>query len=231
MTTLYDIAKDVSKLLNDSQHCDGEYDFTRWSQHELATYGKMGMAMLFSLVPKKFTNLVQIELKPGSVQNLPEGCTKIVKLLNMNGIDATSSIAKHTDDRITSLFSNNCGAVSYFNGLYEVKSYSLEETSDNVFYVTPPVPHSEDKLVVNAICYQMKDINLKETNIEPWAWNAIIEWMLYRAYQSEDESSNSLTQMETHLKNFYTMVELLNRTEKTLLPNSSPIMRSGNESA
>jgi hypothetical protein len=232
MTTLYDLAKEASKLLNDSQHCDGEYDFTRWSQAELAAYGNMGMAMLFSLVPKKFTKLVEVTLKPGAIQELPAGCSKVVKVLNTNGAAASSSIANGTNDRIANLFKDSClGAVDSF-AEYVVKNYSLEETSDNIFYVSPPVPMTEAPVKVNVICHSMPDNDPRKTEIAPWAWNAIIEWMLYRAYQSEDESQNSLNQMETHLKNFYVIAQMLGNVDELLTPGSNPVPRTaGNESA
>ena len=232
MTTLYDLAKEASKLLNDSQHCDGEYDFTRWSQAELASYGNMGMAMLFSLVPKKFTKLVEVTLKPGAIQELPSGCSKVVKVLNANGAAASSSIANGTNDRIANLFKDSClGAVDSF-AEYVVKNYSLEETSDNIFYVSPPVPMTETPVKVNVICHSMPENDLRKTEIPAWAWNAIIEWMLYRAYQSEDESQNSLNQMETHLKNFYVIAQMLGNVDELLTPGSNPVSRTaGNESA
>lgn len=232
MATLNDIAKDASKLLNDSQHCDSEYDFTRWSQSELARYGQMAMAMLFSLVPKKFTKVIELELEAGSIQTLPDGCTKLIKVLNTNGTNASSSIAHGASDRISNLFSDGCsGAVNSFSGAYSVKNFSLEESSDNVFYVRPPVPNSQTPIVVNVICHHMNTYDPKTTDIPVWAWNPVIEWMLYRAYQSEDESQNSLNQMETHLKNFYAMVQMLNTVDEFLTPNANPVARSADNAA
>jgi hypothetical protein len=231
MTTLNDLAKEASKLLNDSGHCDGEYDFTRWSQSELASYGKMGLAMLFSLVPKKFTKIIDFTLKPGTIQELPEGCTKVVKVLNTNGVAASSSIANSASDRISNLFSDSCsGAVDSFKNPYVVKNFSLEETSDGIFYVNPPVPQSEAPVTVKVICYSMGDFDAKTTEVPPWAWNSVLEWMLYRAYQSEDESQNSMSQMETHLKNFYIIADMLNNVNNILTPGGNPVVRTaGNE--
>lgn len=229
MKTLYELAKEASKLLNDSQDCSGEYDFTRWSQSELANYGQMAMAMLFSLTPKKFTKLVEMTLKPGTIQTLPEGCSKVVKVLNTNGSVASSSIANGANDRIMNLFDDRCSdAVA---SSYAVQNYSLEESSDNIFYVKPPVP-SSGEVKVNIICHQPMDIDPKKTEVPIWAWNAVLEWMLYRAYQSEDESQNSANQMQIHLKNFYVMVEMLNGVNDMLTPNANPVPRTaGNETA
>jgi hypothetical protein len=40
--------------------------------------------------------------------------------------------------------------------------------------------------------------------------------MLYRAYQSEDESQNSTEQSQMHLKNFYTLIQLFREAQMRL---------------
>ena len=216
--TLFDLAKEASLLLNDSQHCDGEYDFTRWSQLELANYGASAIILAHTIYPEKFTKVVKMELVKGRVQTLPEGCSKVVKVLgtidDMTG--TVPSTATSTDDRLLNIFpARECSGsvVPNESGRYTVKNFSLEESSDNIFYVNPPVPSSEKPIEISVICSAPLDPDLRKTPIAPWLWNPIIEFMLYRAYHSEDESQNSATQMQIHFKNFFSMVQLYKDTE------------------
>ena len=225
--TLFDLAKEASRLLNDSEHCDGEYDFTRWSQLELANYGSNAIVLAHTIYPEKFTKVVEMELVKGRVQTLPEGCSKIVKVLgtidDMTG--TVPSTATSSDDRLLNIFpTRECSGpvVSKTSGRYVVKNFSLEETSDNIFYVDPPVPSSEKPYEIQVICSAPLDPDLKKTQISAWLWNPIIEFMLYRAYQSEDESQNSSNQMQLHFRNFFSMIQLYKETETGMITGQVP---------
>jgi hypothetical protein len=220
--TLYDLAKEASLLLNDSQHCDGEYDFTRWSQAELANYGLNAIILAQTIYPQKFTKVVKVALVQGSIQSLPEGCSKLVKVLGSNNEAGTvPSTSSSIDDRLAGIFpeSGCSGSVTSNQGGYTVKNYSLEESSDTIFYVKPPVPFSEKPIEISVICSASPDTDPRKSHIPAWLWNPIIEFMMYRAYQSEDESQNSMQQMQIHLKNFYSMIEMYMRSEMMLTTN------------
>lgn len=219
--TLYDLAGEASLLLNDSDHCDGEYDFTRWSQRELANYGLNAIVLAFTMYPEKFSKLVTMPLVKGRVQQLPESCTKIVKVVGMDDdAGAAPSTATSTDSRLSDVFAAQVAcsgsADSFGKGRYQVKNFSLEASSDNIFYVDPPVPSSEKPYEIKIICSAPLDPDLKKTHIPAWLWNPILEFMLYRAYGSEDESQNSTTQMQLHLRNFYSMIQMYKDSETTI---------------
>lgn len=208
MTTLSQIAQEASKLLNDSDNCDSEYNFTRWSRSELVEYAKDAILMIAMLYPKKFNKPVEITLSPGTVQCLPDSCIKLTKLLGVVDESGTiSSIVSSGDDRLGSLFSEVC-AESVDPSNYKIESYSYEESADNIFYVQPPVPNGSEPVVVSALCASPPDLSKEDSKYEPAGWmhNLIIEWILYRAYSSEDESSSSSNNAKMHLEHFYTIM-------------------------
>lgn len=230
MDTLKDIAVEASRLLNDSYDCDPEYNFTRWSKSELIEYGKDAIRSLFTLVPKKFTSVKKIELVPGKVQYLPEGCTKIVKVLNAGDNDntqAVSSIANSVNSRLGNLFSDKCSGSAYLldPSSYTIESFSLDESSDQIFYVEPPVPVSSDPIYANVICYGLPDIKGNYI-VSDWMHNAVIEFILYRAYSSEDESANSSTNAKAHLEHFYTSIGNFLAAEKSMTPEMTRRLNS-----
>lgn len=211
MNTLADIAKEASRLLNDSYRDDPEYDFTRWSQVELIHYATDALRVLVALYPKKFGKLTKFELVPGMVQELPSGCSKLLKILGtenqlLNG-DANASIAKSIDDRLGNLFAKDCSeAVSFLAEDYKIDSFSIEENADKIFYVKPPVPVTETPVIAVAICAGIPADIDRDYTPEDWMHNLIIEWILYRAYGSEDESSQSKENSDTHLRHFYALL-------------------------
>lgn len=196
------IAEEASKLLNDSYDCDPEYNFTRWSQSDLVEYAKDALVMLTMLYPKKFTKVKTITLRKGKVQYLDDGCT-LVKVIGDKDSGVSSSIASAANERLMELFPSGCREPLTPED-YEVESFSIEESSDSIFYVQPPAPVAGIEIEVIVSC--PPDFNDKDYVIPTWAHNAVIEWMLYRAYSSEDESVQNINNADMHLKHFYTIV-------------------------
>lgn len=204
MYTYEDIAFEVSKLLNDSEHCDSQYNFTRWSKSELIHYAKDAVSVIATSVPKKFVVVEIVKLQPGSTQELPKDCSKIVKVLNLAD-DIGASPVSSANEHLSALFPKMCSGVS--SDSYKIDSVSLEPSSDRIFYVHPPVPVSEKGTELKVLCFKFPSESLEDDyEIEPWMHNMIVEWCLYRGYSSEDESSTSDQNATTHLQHFYTLI-------------------------
>lgn len=218
MGTLSDLAVEVSKLINDSDDCNSEYNFTRWSKQELIHYAQDAINMIFMLYPKKFTKTTKVPLVAGIVQTLPEDCVLMTKLLGITDASgAISSIVSNGDDRLAALFTNGCSQpITSGSYKYKIESYSYEETSDNIFYVKPPVPASALPLEVTVICSSAPDSADKDYVPESWMHNLIIEWMQYRAYSTEDESQSSDANAKMHLEHFYSIIGNYKTAEKML---------------
>lgn len=200
-----DIAIEASKLLNDSYDCDPTHNFTRWSQNDLIHYAKDAVNMIFMLYPKKFTDCCTVTLSKGRVQKLPENCVKLTRVLGVeNSSRVNSSITSASNEQLSELFPSGCAELLTPSD-YEVKGFSLEDSSDNIFYVDPPAPISGIK--INVICAKAPDTTTTEYTPESWMHNPMIEWVLYRAYSSEDESAQAANMAGMHLQHFYTILE------------------------
>lgn len=211
---LEDIAKEVSVLLNDIDDHDDAYDHTRWSLCDLEHYAEDAIIMLWTLNPQKFTTCKTIKLEKGRVQKLPQDCVKLTKVLGVNGDEAAlSSIAATSDDRLDELFNDEC--VGRSSSSYSITNWSMEESSDNIFYVSPPVPFGEE-VEIDVICSEVPDTS-GDYCPERWMHNMIIEWMLYRAYSTEEESQYSQQNAQFHLQHFYSMVNNYIDAESNLM--------------
>lgn len=222
MGTLSDIAVEVSKLINDYDDCNPEYNYTRWSKQELIHYAQDAIIMIFMLNPKKFTKPSTIPLVEGAVQTLPEGCVLMTKLLGiLDESGAISSVAPNGDDRLGTLFTNVCAkSVTSSDYKYELETYSIEETSDNIFIVEPPVPASALPLDASVICASAPVNVDRDYIVPPWMHNLIIEWMQYRAYSSEDESTYSSDNAKTHLEHFYSIIGNFKQAEQMMMSST-----------
>lgn len=224
-----EIAVEASRLLNDSNDCDPEYDFTRWSKDELMHYARDAASMIYMLAPKKFTDCKTITLRQGSLQKLPESCVKLTKVLGVaDNSRAKSSIAPVVNERLGELFQSGCSE-SLNPNEYSVRGYTLEESSDNIFYVDPPVP--ADGIEVDVICVCEPDFGSSDYQPEGWMHNAIIEWVLYRAYSSEDESAQSGNNSTMHLQHFYSIMDRYVESQSMLGDNNTGVNLGGRSAA
>lgn len=104
---------------------------------------------------------------------------------------------------------------------YQIEHYSIEETSDNIFYLFPPVPANIGNVYVDIICSKHPNVDSSRYCPEVWMNNAIVEWILYRAYTSEDESSNSSANASKHLEHFYLIIRNYIEAQDRLLQTKS----------
>lgn len=223
MKTFENIALEVSKLLLDASDCDPSYNFTRWSKNDLIHYAQDAIVMLSTLKPDWFSELKVVELEPGRVQEIKEGCDKIIKIIGVHGsVDADSPIASTVNDRLSGIFPSSCSeSVSAQD--YEIDSYTIEPKAKNIFYVSPPVP-ADGPVLVDIICSGVPEFT-DDYVIPNWMHNLVIEWMMYRAYISEEESSGAEGAAQIHLSHFYSMIGNIRQADDII---SGKVRVSGN---
>lgn len=207
MPSLEDFIIDASKALKDYEGCDG-HNFVRWSKSELKQYAMDGLGLLYSLYPRKFQSIQEIELQKGKLQELPEGYTTLVKVFGVQRDDgAIASIASSTNTRISDLFQHECaiGSGSMSASDYEITGYEIEELGDNIFYVEPPVPASEKPIKVKVLATKTPEVG-DVTEIPSWARALVLEWVLYRAYSVDSESQYDRETSKTHYANYTSLL-------------------------
>lgn len=181
----------------------------RWTVSELADYLTGGIAMMASLKPTLFTVFVPIRLAAGAVQSVPGGYTELIDVLfNLNS-DGSQG------ERITAgSFSaaRAFGRPSCTNtrsGLYEVRTFTMHPENDTFFYVDPPVPYQSPMPAVEALVQLAPAVITAATdavimgNTTPETYREPLkDWMLYRAWSKDTESSESFQKAQAHYKAF-----------------------------
>ncbi|NML34515.1 phage adaptor protein [Paraburkholderia antibiotica] len=197
------IALEVAKLLSDAEP---GHKFTRWTKAELIEYANDAALQITQLRALEFSQPHKLELVAGARQTLPAGGIFFSRVAGT--YDAYGRVVGQpsaTDSAATRI------AANWFEPIvcrtptrdYIVRSYSLDPDDQGAFYVDPPVPPGAkvEALVVYTAEPEAagKDGALGVPGVYH---NAVIEWMLYRAYSKDTESATDATRASEHLKLF-----------------------------
>lgn len=211
MATLKSTVVEVSGQLNDQER---GFEFTRWTRPTLIGYCNDALIQVALYRPDAFTSLEEISLSPGTQQMLPEKCNGLASVVS-NG-DKSNPLAVPKDDSglIRSFNKKVCNYDIDCNGniIYKIFSYSYDPRIPNVFYVSPPVPMGINppvKIKISCIGNPPTLTNsdwFNDLPVEGKYYNAIISWMLSRAYEVDTESETSFRMLQYQRAEFYKMM-------------------------
>ncbi len=224
MTTVASLVDEVAQLLNDAEP---DYPNIRWTRPEIVEYANDGVAQIALLRADLFEHTETVTLKPGDRQTLPDNALfyRVDGTLDARGqlqgrpfaVDAVSSrVAALWFDALACR--DSCVAR---NRPYVISSWTFDPADPSTFYVSPPVPASPPVQAVVTVSSAPERGN-EDTDL-PGAMrfhNAIIEWMLYRAYSKDEDSQTSLARMDRHKAHFYEILGLSQRADDRLYRTS-----------
>lgn len=188
------------------------YEHTRWTVDELAEYLTGAIAQVAALKPTLFSSFVELTLAPGSIQSVPPDYTELVDVtLNINADGSEGMpITKASFSAARALGRPAC---SVFRDGYEVRSYTTHPDNDTYFYVEPAVPVQSPMPKVRALVQLAPNVITSGTdavimaNTTPETYReALKDWMLYRAFAKDTESTDSFQKSQAHYKAFMQFV-------------------------
>ena len=184
-------------------------EHVRWTVEELAIFLTDGIAMMSALKPTLFTVFTPIRLGPGAVQSVPGAYTELLDVLyNLNSDGSQGEpVTQGSFSAARALGRPSCTATR--SGEYEVRSYTVHPENDTYFYVDPPVPNispfpavwSLVRLAPNVITAPTDAVVMANTTPETYR-AALLDWILYRAWAKDTESSESFQKSQAHYKAF-----------------------------
>lgn len=184
-------------------------EHVRWSVTELAEYLTGAIAIVAALKPTLYTSFVPIRLSPGVVQTVPAEYTELIDVLYNLNSDGTQGepVTQGSFTAARALGRPSC-ANAY--GDYVVRSYTAHPENDTYFYVDPPVPQIPPYPAVWAlvrlgpipITVSTDEVIMANTTPETYR-EALKDWMLYRAWSKDTESTESFNKAQAHYKAFY----------------------------
>jgi hypothetical protein len=212
---------EVARLLNDAEP---GYEHIRWTRADLLEYLNDAQRQVYLVRPELYAQTDVFALVPGARQGpLPDGC----QLQKIIGSAGDAGRARKVDDGLLQAFADTgCAPVSVC-GDYRVRGYSFTPQDPQSFFVDPPVPEDGQPYTVALVCQQSPEaITLAQLDdadprndrlVTPARMhNALIEWMLYRAYSVDMESAQSFAKQQDHRQHFYAMLGVSEAKERVV---------------
>lgn len=216
-----DLIAAVSRLLNDAEP---GYEHIRWTRADLLEYLNDAQKQVYLYRPELYAQTDVFALVAGARQGpLPGGC----QLQKIIGSVGDVGRARKVDDGLLQAFADTGCALVNVSDDYRVRGYSFTPQDPMSFFVDPPVPDDGRSYTVALVCQQAPEaINLAQLDdadprndrlVTPARiHNALVEWMLYRAYSVDMESAQSFAKQEAHRQHFYAMLGVSEAKERVV---------------
>jgi hypothetical protein len=227
-----DLIREVAALLNDAEP---GYAHIRWTRADLLDYLNDAQRQIYLYRPELYAQTDVFALAPGTRQGpLPDGC-QLQKIIGSTG---EGGRARKVDDGLLQAFADTgCLPVSAGDD-YRVRGYSFTPQDPMAFFVDPPVPDDGQTYTVALVCQQtpepivlaqLDDIDPRNDRLVTPArmHNALIEWMLYRAYSVDMESAQSFAKQQDHRQHFYAMLGVSEAKERVVAVSQAGLAPEG----
>ena len=188
----------ASILLNDA-------DLTRWTASELLGWLNDAQLEIATLVPNSNTVTSSLLLQSGPIQGAPSNAIRIIEFIRNTGVGgvtpgaAIRQIERKNLDRYLPGWSNDTPATAVVHAMYDA------EDNNAVFYVWPPqtsVPqYIELTYSVIPVIIANATAGAKITIADYYA-NALLDYILYRAFGKDSDSANQAARSQEHYKMF-----------------------------
>lgn len=209
------VIDEVAGLLNDRE---SGFEHVRWSEPDLLEHMNDAIMQAYLVRPQLFAHTETVALVPGSRQTLPNGCT-LQRVAGGAGSGASTKPARKLDESLLAIYGDLACSCSCSG--WNLDGFTSNASDPNTFYVDPPVPDDGQKHEATIVCLQEpSEITASKSADGSYTYtpadlpikgklhNAVVEWMLYRAYSVDMESSQSDRKMAFHLRHFYEMLGL-----------------------
>lgn len=206
-TTLRVIVQRATQLLADD---DPVAPNTRFTVNTLVSFVNEGIREIASRIPGAAASLVELRLKPGSIQTLPKDYTALVSIdetVNGRAVRPVSEVSYQYRGRVK-VPARKCApcAARPCDG-YFVSTYTKHPIDDRTYWVDPPVPAGCGEIVVRAVvalgAVSLDTCNLdKCLGLRPEYEAQLLDWVMWRALGLDHTSEGARAQAKLHYEVF-----------------------------
>jgi hypothetical protein len=178
------------------------YENTSWSLDALLGYLQEALQTMAALKPEVYAISDRVQLSPGSRQIVPERYSRLVRV-DSNATTGESIMPAHA------LLSKHFTKPECVSTSGAVRSYFIDENNPRVYTVQPPVPDFPAQYVEATWQAKVPELVSAVSEIDFPGGDAavyqapMLDWMLYRAFARDTESTTSLNRSQLHYKAFY----------------------------
>ncbi len=207
----------VESLIDDAAFMLTDEGNTRWSKDALLGWFNQGQRALVSRRPDTLPVNAEFTCAAGVKQAIPDTGVRLMNVVRNIGGRGISKVEKqfldyHVPDWYNADQSDR------------VQHFVFDERDPKTFYVYPP---AEDELKLEIVYSKSPAAaaiaDIASTNIEVddvWA-NAILEYMLHRAWSKDAEDAGNLARSREHLQNFRIAIGEITEADAATSPGDS----------
>jgi hypothetical protein len=223
-STVDTILDRVAGLLNDRDPVVGS---VRWPRADLIGYLNEGLCELSAHKPDAFASVVDLVLKPGSLQKLSDKFKGLAAIEAHYSKDGEKAVSE-SNYRYAKIFKRKpCLARHRCSGAsgdpcrdYVLKSYVKNPIDDTAFTVDPPIP-AGCAITVKATVYSRPQRfcsadGKKCLGVGCEFEAQLVDWMLYRAFSVDTESTQMREASKMHYELFVRALDRKMRVEDRL---------------
>lgn len=192
------------------------YEHIRWPLAQLFEYLTEALEQIGALRPELFSIVETVKLRSGAAQPVPQTFSRL--------LDVSSNV--HPDGSMGDpVLPANYTLARYFNKPScvpterKVSSFRVDPNNPRTFLVNPPAldyPPQYVQLIgqarAPAIASVRDDIDFSGGDIAMY-FNALKDWMLYRAFMKDTESQSSMARAQQYYRSFYQFLNVKIQTD------------------
>ena len=226
MATVLSLVEYASQLLNDQEV---GYEYTTWEQPMLLQAYNEGVAVLCARLPHLFQTQGSITLGPGGEQTVPDDLQDELNIIgtecNRFGVPYVDTSATNTTADELNMYGdaqcNSCDKqVSLLKGSkhfagdkgsdasdpcgkWKLSRYAWNPANPASLLIQPAIPAGMTPTIkVSYLKKPVPQVLGDTTSVPTKAHHTIIDWILYRAFSTEEESKDSIAKAQQHKQNF-----------------------------
>jgi len=185
------ITNKASLLLSDASQ-------TRWLPQELLSWLNDGQLEICALVPNANPTTTSMALVAGSHQTAPSGTLTINAFVrNVNGTGIRQVTRKYMESFVAGWLTAPAASSVV------LVAYDPEDSSTE-FYVYPPSSGGNSiEIVYSSLAAPVADLNVgTKITVKDMYANALLDYVLYRAFAKDSEYGNQASNSQEHYKMF-----------------------------
>lgn len=228
----------ISTLIEDARRYvvgyyeDEDEKYVHWTEDDWLSYVRLAVGVIAMVDVEMFTKVIDVELQPGQVQELPDSCETLRSVRGQRKDDGTIShfIRKRSYNslRIPRITRPTCKATTVGDGSYKVESYAVDDNDKGMVIVDPPVPVGfTGSLVVT--CYSPPKIDSLDEDLpfDDSHATIVFELILYYAWGVDIEDNANRERSNTHWNNALKLMDIRDVAQQRALLRKVQAARNG----
>jgi len=203
----------------------------RWTEAELLNYINDAQREIVNFRPESSATTTNVQLVTGTKQTLPSGGFRLIKITR-NMSDASGGATGKRAIRIVNVDILNTQEPDWHDGNVSthgttVKHYVFDDDDPRNYYVYPGVSGNAYVEIVYSAAPTDLSAASETISVDDIYANAIIDFVLYRAYMKDAEYAGNSQRASTHYQLFTASIGQGGQAQTLLDPNNDMVSNIG----